>query len=139
MKGVAVTTAFLMLSTIGALAQQPPPPGSTAPPAATTRPDKGPLREAHGPWSVKDFLNTAVYNMNGERIGDVNDITLDDSGKIASVVVGVGGFLGIGEKDVALSPDQVKRMTYNDGKTYFTVNATKQELESAPKYTRPRS
>ena len=52
-------------------------------------------------------------------------------------MIGVGGFLGIGEKEVSLTPDQVKRMVHSDGETYFTVNTTKDQLQAAPEYVRP--
>lgn len=139
MKKLALATAMIVTGVVGAQAQQQSPPAQTQPPAATTRTDQRPTSEAKGPWSIREYLHTAVYNTTGERIGDVNDVIVDDSGKLVSIVIGVGGFLGIGEKDVALTPDKVKRMVYNDGNTYLTVNATKQELEALPKYARPRA
>ncbi len=81
-------------------------------------------------------MSSRVYNMAGERIGDVNDI-LVDNGRVTSIVIGVGGFLGIGQKEVAMTPDQVKRMVHSDGETYFTVNSTKDQLQAAPEYVRP--
>jgi sporulation protein YlmC with PRC-barrel domain len=81
-------------------------------------------------------MRSRVYNMSGERIGDVNDILIDDN-RVAGIVVGVGGFLGIGEKEVSLKPEQVKRMVHSDGETYFTVNSTKEQLQAAPEYVRP--
>ena len=78
----------------------------------------------------------SVYNMAGERIGDVNDLALDESGKVTAVIIGVGGFLGIGEEDVSMKLDEIKRMVHSDGKTYFTVNATKDQLKAAPDYKR---
>ena len=50
------------------------------------------------------FKGTDVIGADNEKIGDVSDILFDKSGKIDAYVVGVGGFLGIGSKDVALSP-----------------------------------
>jgi sporulation protein YlmC with PRC-barrel domain len=97
---------------------------------------KAPTQEVTGAWNAKDFMRSRVYNMSGERIGDVNDMLVDD-GKITAFVVGVGGFLGIGEKEVSLKPDQVKRMVHSDGETYFTVNTTKEQLQAAPEYMRP--
>ncbi len=137
MKRTLLMTGIIALGTAGALAQQQP--TSPQPPAAKTQPEKGQMHEAKGPWSAHEFMNTAVYNNSGDRIGDVNDLIIDDSGKLQSVVVGVGGFLGMGEKDVALTPDKIKRMVHSDGKTYLTVNATKQDLEALPKYTKPRT
>ena len=50
------------------------------------------------------------------------------------MIVGVGGFLGLGEKDVALSFDQLSFATDNDGDLTVTMNATKESLQSAPAY-----
>jgi sporulation protein YlmC with PRC-barrel domain len=81
-------------------------------------------------------MRSRVYNMSGERVGDVNDILVDE-GRVTAIVIGVGGFLGIGEKEVSMTPDQVKRMVHSDGETYFTVNTTKEQLQAAPDYVRP--
>ena len=51
--------------------------------------------------SASALLNENVVNAANETIGDVNDVLLDKNGKVASVIVGVGGFLGMGEKNVA--------------------------------------
>jgi sporulation protein YlmC with PRC-barrel domain len=135
MKTFATATLLALLAT-GAMAQQPAPstqqPGS--PPAARTA--QPPTQEAKGPWLASAFMRSAVYNMAGERIGDVNDLALDESGKVTAVIIGVGGFLGIGEKDVSMKLDEIKRMVHSDGKTYFTVNATKDQLKAAPDYKR---
>lgn len=95
--------------------------------------------EERGAWHVSDFMNSRVYNVAGETVGDVNDLVLDESGKVTVVVIGVGGFLGIGEKSVSMAPDQVMRLLHSDGKPYFTVNATRRQLRSAPAYTKPKS
>jgi hypothetical protein len=49
-----------------------------------------------------------VYNEANEKIGDINEVILDKSGKVANVVLGVGGFLGMGEHYVAVAFDQLK-------------------------------
>jgi hypothetical protein len=49
-----------------------------------------------------------VYNEQNEKVGDINEILLDRSGKVAGVVIGVGGFLGMGEHDVLIPLDQIK-------------------------------
>ena len=58
------------------------------------------------------------------------------SAKVTAVIIGVGGFLGIGEKEVSMKLDEIKRMVHSDGKTYFTVNASKDQLKAAPDYKR---
>ena len=130
------TATLLTLLTTGAMAQQSPPPTNnpaTQPPARTAQP---PTQEAKGPWLASSFMRSSVYNMAGERIGDVNDLALDESGKVIAVIIGVGGFLGIGEKEVSMNLTEIKRMVHSDGKTYFTVNATKDQLKAAPDYKR---
>jgi sporulation protein YlmC with PRC-barrel domain len=149
MKASALAACAAILMSSAAFAQTTPttpsptatPPATTAPPARTPATEtpmksKAPTQEVTGAWNAKDFMRSRVYNMAGERVGDVNDILVDD-GRVTSIVIGVGGFLGIGEKEVALKPDQVKRMVHSDGETYFTVNTTKDQLQAAPEYVRP--
>ena len=85
------------------------------------------------------LLNESVLNKGNETIGDINDVVIDKSGKVASVIVGVGGFLGLGEKDVALSFDQLSFATDNDGDLTVTTDATKESLQSAPAYDKQDS
>jgi sporulation protein YlmC with PRC-barrel domain len=61
-----------------------------------------------GQWRATQLDGLDVYNNNNEKIGDVSELILDNSGKIAAVVVGVGGFLGIGEHLVAVPFEQVQ-------------------------------
>lgn len=61
-----------------------------------------------GQWRASKLDGLNVYNNNNEKIGDISELLLDESGKVQAVVVGVGGFLGMGEHDVAIPFDQVK-------------------------------
>ena len=83
--------------------------------------------------SASALLNENVVNAANETIGDVNDVLLDKNGKVASVIVGVGGFLGMGEKNVALNFDQLK-FTNNGNDLVVTSDATKETLQAAPAY-----
>jgi sporulation protein YlmC with PRC-barrel domain len=140
MKLSRFATLVLILSTTSAFAQTTTTPTD---PAARTAPAAkpatvAPTQEVKGAWHVKDFYQTNVYNMAGEKIGDVNDIVMDESGRVTAVVLGVGGFLGMGEKEVSMKTEDVKRMVHSDGKTYFTLNATADQLKAAPAYARPK-
>jgi len=57
---------------------------------------------APGTWKADDLQGKQVYGAEGENIGEINDILIGPSGGINAVVVGVGGFLGIGQKNVAV-------------------------------------
>jgi len=61
-----------------------------------------------GHWRASKLRGLNVYNQNNEKIGDIRELIADNSGRIQAVVVGVGGFLGMGEHDVAIPFDQVK-------------------------------
>ena len=61
-----------------------------------------------GNWRASKLMGLDVYNQNNEKLGDVNEIILDKSGKVSAVVIGVGGFLGMGEHDIAVSMDKLK-------------------------------
>jgi sporulation protein YlmC with PRC-barrel domain len=61
-----------------------------------------------GQWRATKLTGLAVYNTNNERIGDIGELIVDRDGKVAAVVIGVGGFLGMGEHHVAVPFEQVK-------------------------------
>jgi sporulation protein YlmC with PRC-barrel domain len=61
-----------------------------------------------GEWRASKLVGVNVYNDANEKIGDINDVILDKSGKVENVVLGVGGFLGMGEHNVAVAYDKLK-------------------------------
>jgi sporulation protein YlmC with PRC-barrel domain len=61
-----------------------------------------------GEWRASKLLGINVYNDANEKIGDINEVILDKSGKVANVILGVGGFLGVGEHYVAIAFDKLK-------------------------------
>src|SRR5204863_1938938 len=83
-------------------------------------------------WLAKVFIGQAVYNVAGEAIGDVNDLVFNRKGQISTVVIGVGGFLSIGEKGVGVP---YSKLTFNVGKNgerIIVVALSKQDLVQAP-------
>ena len=83
---------------------------------------------------VSEYYKEDVYDARDSKIGDVKDVLLDRSGQVAAVILGVGGFLGMGEKDVAV-PFSVIRVTEKDGKRYLVMDTTKEALQNAKGYT----
>ena len=61
-----------------------------------------------GEWRASKLAGIDVYNEANEKIGDINDVILDRSGKVANVILGVGGVLGLGERYVAIAFDKLK-------------------------------
>jgi sporulation protein YlmC with PRC-barrel domain len=64
-----------------------------------------------GTWRAGKLAGVNVYNDKNESLGDINDVLLDKSGKAVAVVIGVGGFLGVGERYVAIPFEKVKFVT----------------------------
>ena len=83
---------------------------------------------------VSDLLGRPAVNAENERIGDVNDLVTDSSGKAVAAVIGVGGFLGIGEKDVAIPFEDLKFGRDDDNDVRIEVDISKEALASAPDY-----
>src|ERR1700757_2456391 len=65
----------------------------------------------HGNWRASKLVGLSVYNEKNESVGSINDMLTDKNGKIVAVVIGVGGFLGVGEHLVAVPFDKVKFST----------------------------
>jgi sporulation protein YlmC with PRC-barrel domain len=91
-----------------------------------------------GALPISDYYNQSVYDNQDNKIGDVNDLLVDKDGKIGAAIVGVGGFLGAGEKNVAV-PFSALKLTEKNGKRYLVMDTTKEALNSAPGYTFDRS
>ncbi|CAM5194375.1 hypothetical protein CDEF62S_04304 [Castellaniella defragrans] len=83
---------------------------------------------------ASDIIGMSVKNGPGEKaqdIGKITDLVLDQSKKTVNVLIGVGGFLGIGSKDVGVPLDKVQ---LNTGSKVAVVDMTKEQLEKAPAY-----
>jgi sporulation protein YlmC with PRC-barrel domain len=85
------------------------------------------------------LIGASVKNPAGETIGDINEVLFDNSGKVNAVVVGVGGFLGMGEREVAVAFSSLRMAPGDDGRTVITIDATKDALKSAPVWTWPKA
>ncbi|HCR97461.1 MULTISPECIES: PRC-barrel domain-containing protein [Halomonas] len=72
-----------------------------------------------------------------ENIGTIHDLIIDESGQVTAVIIGVGGFLGMGEKDVAIEWDSLELIWDAEGNEYdVRVNASKEALEEAAEFER---
>jgi sporulation protein YlmC with PRC-barrel domain len=78
--------------------------------AQTAATKTGTADTAHkeGAWRASKLVGVNVYNDASEKIGDINDVILDKAGKVENVILGVGGFLGMGEHYVAVAYDKLK-------------------------------
>lgn len=103
------------------------PAAQTAPAAAST-----------ADISASELLNESVKNAANETIGDINDILVANDGKVTAVIVGVGGFLGMGEKDVALPFEQLMFAKDANDDLIVSSSATKESLQTAPEYKKPK-
>jgi sporulation protein YlmC with PRC-barrel domain len=81
--------------------------------------------------SVNDLKGTEISNMQGEKLGDIDDIMVDPQGRIAFVTLGRGGVLGMGEKKVAI-PYQA--LSHDPEGKKHTLNMSKDKLANAPSF-----
>jgi sporulation protein YlmC with PRC-barrel domain len=87
---------------------------------------------------ASNMIGSSVYGSSAENpdmIGDINDIVITPEGQVSSIIVGVGGFLGIGEKDIAVSYDTIEWVE-RDGNRWLIANMTREQLEAAPAFDR---
>ena len=156
----AVTTAPAANDTAAPATEQT---GSITQPATTTAAAKtGPASylDAAGPndvlassligmriYAVQDDIDaTKAYPAEARKewadVGEVNDVVLDWDGSVKAVVLGVGGFLGVGEKNVAIEMASLRKVREStDSNDWFlVVNSSKEMLTNAPAYvTNPKS
>jgi len=131
---LATTAIATFVATTGYAQQQPAP--------ATTDTTQPAAEQAH-PVQADGFLASNVigeqfYNGNGdnaENIGDVNDLLLDKEGKTKAVIIGVGGFLGLGEHNVAVEWNKLS-WSERSGDRWLVYPSTKEQLQALPEFDR---
>ncbi len=87
-----------------------------------------------GETNIGNLIGTKVYNDSGELLGDVNYLLINSSGQITTAIVGVGGFLGVGEKNVGFPFTALTPKPAAAGERQMKLSASKAELEAAPKF-----
>jgi sporulation protein YlmC with PRC-barrel domain len=116
---MAISAAVLMAST-----------ASFAQPVASGRADMMTSVPTNS-TTVADWYKQNVYDPSNNKIGEIMDVLVSPEGHATALIVGVGGFLGAGEKDVAVPFTAVKH-TMKDNSVYLTMDTTKDALKSAP-------
>jgi len=135
----------LMVS--GALVQSPTsPPSSTPPAAAQSQPSTGQASTGKADfvasqkpdqWVASKFKGTDVLGADNQKIGDISDILFDKTGKIEAFVVSVGGFLGVGAKEVALAPSSFDVVPGQNGAAdKLKTSMSKDQLQQAQNFAR---
>lgn len=82
---------------------------------------------------ASDLIGATVKTNDGESVGPVDDLIIDRNGQVVAILIGVGGFLGMGEKTVAVAWDQVTR-TGDAGEPEFRIDTTREKLLAAPEF-----
>lgn len=122
--------AWLTISCAVALAQ------SVAPQAETSgqEPTEKVVTTAPGDLSGATLIGASVYNPGNEKIGVVDDVIISAHGNVSAVVIGVGGFLGISEKRVAMPFAALTSGRGDNNMLKFTVDGTKESLKAMPEF-----
>jgi sporulation protein YlmC with PRC-barrel domain len=89
--------------------------------------------------TITHWYKQSVYDSNDSKIGEIEDVLVDRDGKMTALIIGVGGFLGMGEKDVAVPFNAVQATNKNNNKWYLVMNSTKDALKSARGFKYDRS
>lgn len=103
---------------------------------------------AQGQWRASKLIGVNVYNEQNEKVGSIDELIIDPNGRVAGAVVGVGGFLGMGEHDILLTMDKLKfsneagktttGTTSSNTKQWYpdraVINASKDQLKAMPQF-----
>ena len=143
--GVSVAALTVLLGATVAMAQTSPPaqrPAATPP--ATTEVPKTPvtgqiLVQDANTVLAKELIGLTVYAPDKAKIGSISDLILSkDAKSVEGFIIGVGGFLGIGEKSVALKMDRLQISHNGDGSMQLMMDVKKEELANAPSFKSKR-
>jgi hypothetical protein len=91
-------------------------------------------KQASDDWLASNLIGQTVYNGQNEAIGDINDLVTDQGGKIVAVLIGSGGFLGMGEKDVAVRFEDLKLAREQNDSIKIVADFNKETLAAAPDF-----
>ena len=127
MNKLAIAAAVTAIVTGTALAQQ------TTTGAGTPAQTEALTTLPQNTTTVTNYYKQNVYDPSDAKIGEISDVLVNKEGKVDAFIVSVGGFLGVGEKDVAVPFDAI-HATEKNGKWYLTMNATKDALKNAHGY-----
>jgi len=94
--------------------------------------------DANNVMMASNLIGSKVYSNNNENVGDINDIIIGSDGRGQGIVIGVGGFLGLGEKDVLVSLDRIQFSRDNNNNNRMIIADSRQDLENAPAFDRTR-
>ncbi|MDH6234161.1 sporulation protein YlmC with PRC-barrel domain [Mesorhizobium soli] len=138
-RNLLATTAIATLLTTAAYAQNTtaPAPANPAPMGQDNNSSGTPAMRADG-HLASNLIGETVYNGTGEdaqNIGKVKDLVISPNGAVESLVIGVGGFLGLGEKNVAVNYGDADQAEQN-GKRWLVVNASRDQLKTLPDFDR---
>jgi len=141
MKFLTAAAVAVLLSTSAYAQQSPSASPSTGTMSNTTSApsaNRFTTNQAPGQWLVGNLWDKSVYNAAGKSVGDLKDVVIDKDGKVAALVIGVGGFLGLGEKNVAVDYNYLQQ---NGGVTpdRITIGMSEEDLRNAPKFERQSS
>jgi len=141
LKKLMLTTALSAAVATAAFAQAPGSSNSPSPPPAAQSQSSGKTNfvasQKPDQWLATKFKGTDVVGADNQKIGDVSDILFDKTGKIDAFVVSVGGFLGMGSKEVALAPSSFDVIPGENGSAdKLKLATTKDELKNAQTFAR---
>ncbi len=145
---IMAAAAVSALALTSAMAQGTSPPAGSAPAATATPATPAPsasastagkaqfvAKQTSDQWLASKFKGTDVIGTDEAKIGDVSDILFDKDKKVVAYIVGVGGFLGIGSKDVAVDPTRSSSWPGKDQNNFkLRLSMTKDELKNAPAF-----
>lgn len=135
MKNVVAAALLSVTALSGSAYAQTAQPADRTTPAVTTSKSAEKLA-LKGQWRASKLMGLDVYNDSNEKLGDINELILDKDGKVSAVVIGVGGFLGMGEHDIAVSMDKLK-FKEEAVRTSATTTTTKENTTGSATTTAP--
>jgi sporulation protein YlmC with PRC-barrel domain len=144
-KNMMMSAAIGALMVSGALAQSPNTPTSSNTPAAKpstatqAQPSSGKAdfvtSQKPDQWLASKFKGTNVMGSDNQKIGSINDILFDKTGKIEAFVVSIGGLLGVGAKEVALTPSSFDVIPGQNGNAdILRLSLNKDEVNQAQNF-----
>ena len=128
MKKLMAVTALSVLFAVPTLAETAAPAPSPAPKSVDM------FYSQHGEWRANKMIGVKVTNAAGETIGDINELLMNKDGMVETIVIGVGGYLGLGERHAAIKYSMLQLTRGANDSPSARLSLTKEQLKAIPEW-----
>ena len=92
------------------------------------------VAQNEGQWLANDYVGQSAYSADGQAVGEIDDLIIGRDGKVSGVTIAVGGFLGLGQRTIAVPFENIQQTQDENGDTKLVLAVSAEALDTAPEF-----